>query len=352
MQYTRLGNSELNVSRICMGCMGFGDSQNGQHSWTLDEEHSREIIRRGLELGVNFFDTAIGYQSGTSEQYLGRALRDFAKREDVVVATKFLPRTQEEIAAGITGQQHIEQMVNTSLKNLGLDYVDLYIYHMWDYETPLYDIMDGLNRIVKAGKVQYIGISNCFAYQLAKANALAEKEGFARFVSVQGHYNLIFREEEREMAKLCAEDNIAMTPYSALASGRLSKHPGESSKRLEEDSYAKFKYDATAKQDSVIINRVVKLAEKRGVSMTEISLAWLLTKVAAPIVGATKLHHIEGAAKAVELTLTPEETAYLEEPYVPHKLAGVMAQNTPAAAKQQHVWSTGSQKIETSKNEK
>ena len=300
----------------------------------LDSGHSREIIRRGLELGVNFFDTAIGYQSGTSEQYLGRALRDFAKREDVVVATKFLPRTQEEIAAEITGQQHIEQMVNTSLKNLGLDYVDLYIYHMWDYETP------------------YIGISNCFAYQLAKANALAEKEGFARFVSVQGHYNLIFREEEREMAKLCAEDNIAMTPYSALASGRLSKHPGESSKRLEEDSYAKFKYDATAKQDSVIINRVAELAEKRGVSMTEISLAWLLTKVAAPIAGATKLHHIEGAAKAVELTLTPEETAYLEEPYVPHKLAGVMAQNTPAAAKQQHVWSTGSQKIETSKNEK
>lgn len=350
MQYTKLGNSELNVSRICMGCMGFGDSQNGQHSWTLDEEHSREIIRRGLELGVNFFDTAIGYQSGTSEQYLGRALRDFANREDVVVATKFLPCTQEEIAAGITGQQHIEQMVNTSLKNLRLDYVDLYIYHMWDYETPLYDIMDGLNRIVKAGKVRYIGISNCFSYQLAKANALAEKEGFAKFVSVQGHYNLIFREEEREMAKLCAEDNIAMTPYSALASGRLSKHPGENSKRLEEDSYAKFKYDATAKQDAVIINRVAELAEKRGVSMTEISLAWLLTKVTSPIVGATKLHHIEGAAKAVELTLTPEEITYLEEPYVPHKLVGVMAQNTPAAAKQQHVWSTGSQKIETSKN--
>lgn len=240
-------------------------------------------------------------------------------------------------------------MVDTSLKNLGLDYVDLYIYHMWDYETPLYDIMDGLNRIVKAGKVRYIGISNCFAYQLAKANALAEKEGFAKFVSIQGHYNLIFREEEREMAKLCAEDNIAMTPYSALASGRLAKHPGENSKRLEEDSYAKFKYDATAKQDAVIINRVAELAEKRGVSMTEISLAWLLTKVTAPIVGATKLHHIDGAAKAVDLTLTPEEIDYLEEPYVPHKLVGVMAQNTPAAAKQQHVWSVGNQKIETSK---
>ena len=346
MQYTQLGNSELKVSRICMGCMGFVDAKNGQHSWTLNEEHSREIIKRGIELGVNFFDTAIGYQSGSSEQYLGRALRDFAKREDVVVATKFLPRTQGEIAAGITGQQHIEQMVNTSLKNLGMDYIDLYIYHMWDYETPLYDIMEGLERIVKAGKVRYIGISNCFAYQLAKANALAEKEGFQKFVSIQGHYNLIFREEEREMARLCAEDNIAMTPYSALAGGRLSKRPGETSKRLEEDSYAKFKYDATAEQDAAIINRVAELAEKRGVSMTEISLAWLLTKVTSPVVGATKLHHIEGAAKAAELILTPEECAYLEEPYVPHKLVGVMAQNTPAAAKQQHVWSTGNQKIE------
>lgn len=346
MEYTKLGKSDLMVSRICMGCMGFGDAKNGQHSWTLDEEHSREIIRRGLELGVNFFDTAIGYQSGTSEQYLGRALRDYAKREDVVVATKFLPRTQEEIAAGITGQQHIEQMVNTSLKNLGLDYVDLYIYHMWDYETPLYDIMDGLNRIVKAGKARYIGISNCFAYQLAKANALAEKEGLTKFVSIQGHYNLIFREEEREMTKLCAEDNIAMTPYSALAGGRLSKHPGETSKRLEEDSYAKFKYDATVKQDTVIINRVAELAEKRGVSMTEISLAWLLAKVPSPVVGATKPHHIEDAAKAVDLALAPDEMAYLEEGYVPHKLVGVMAQNTPAAAKGQHVWSAGNQKIE------
>ena len=287
MQYTRLGNSELEVSRICMGCMGFGDAGNGQHSWTIDEEHSREIIRRGLELGVNFFDTAIGYQSGTSEQYLGRALKDFAERDSVVVATKFLPRTPEEIEAGVTGQEHIERMINTSLKNLGMDHVDLYIYHMWDYETPLYDIMDGLNRVIKAGKTRYIGISNCFAYQLAKANALAEKEGFA-----------------------------------------------------------KFKYDATAKQDGIIINRVAELSERHGVSMTEVSLAWLLGKVTAPVVGATKLHHIEGAAKAVDLTLTPEEITYLEEKYVPHRLVGVMAQNTPAAAKEKHVWSTGSQQIE------
>ena len=217
---------------------------------------------------------------------------------------------------------------------------------MWDYETPLYDIMDGLNRVIKAGKARYIGISNCFAYQLAKANALAEKEGFTKFVSVQGHYNLIFREEEREMAKLCAEDHIAMTPYSALASGRLSRHPGETSKRQTEDSYAKFKYDATAEQDGIIINRVAELSERHGVSMTEVSLAWLLGKVTAPVVGATKLHHIEGAAKAVDLTLTPEEITYLEEKYVPHRLVGVMAQNTPAAAKEKHVWSTGSQQIE------
>lgn len=345
MEYTKLGTSDLTVSRICMGCMGFGEAGNGQHTWTVDEEHSRGIIRRGLELGVNFFDTAIAYQSGTSEQYLGHALWDFAKREEVVVATKFLPRTREEIEAGVTGAQHIERMINTSLANLGMDYVDLYIYHMWDYETPLYEIMEGLDRVVRAGKARYIGISNCYAYQLAKANALAEREGFAKFVSVQGHYNLIFREEEREMAKLCREDQIAMTPYSALAGGRLAKRPGETSKRMEEDDYAKLKYDATAGQDRIIIERVKELAEKRGVSMTEISLAWLLTKVTAPVVGATGLHHIEGAAKAVELKLSEEELAYLEEPYVPHRLVGVMAQNTPEASKESHVWSVGKQKV-------
>ncbi len=327
MQYTKLGNSELSVSRVCMGCMGFGDAGSGQHSWTLDEEHSREIIRCGLEHGINFYDTAIAYQGGTSEQYLGRALRDYAKREETVVTTKFLPRTQEEIESGITGQQHIERMIDLSLANLGMDYVDLYIYHMWDYQTPLYDIMEGLNRVVRAGKARYIGISNCYAWQLAKANALAEKEGFAQFVSVQGHYNLIFREEEREMAKLCAQDNIAMTPYSALAGGRLAKRPGETSRRLTEDSYAKSKYDATAEQDRAVILRVEELAEKHGVSMTEVSLAWLLTKVTSPVVGATKLHHVEGAVKAVALELGDEELAYLEEPYVPHALVGVMAEN-------------------------
>ena len=345
MQYRELGVSGLNVSSICMGCMGFGEAGNGQHTWTIDEDHSREIIRRGLELGVNFFDTAIGYQSGTSEQYLGRALRDYARRDEVVVATKFLPRTQEEIKTGITGQQHIERMINKSLINLGMDYVDLYIYHMWDYETPLYDIMEGLDHVVKAGKARYIGIANCYAYQLVRANALAEKEGFTRFISVQNHYNLIFREEEREMAKLCCEDQIAMTPYSALAGGRLAKYPGETSKRMQEDSYARLKYDAAAEQDGAIISRVALLAEKRGVSMTEISLAWLMTKVTSPIVGATKPHHVEGAAKAADLKLSEEEISYLEELYIPHKLVGVMAQNTQDTAKESHVWSAGNQKI-------
>ena len=345
MQYVKLGNSDLTVSRICMGCMGFGDAQNGQHSWTVDEARSREIIRHGLELGVNFFDTAIAYQSGTSEQYVGRALRDFTRRDEVVVATKFLPRTNEEIAAGISGQEHIRRSLDRSLENLGMDYVDLYIYHMWDYQTPLYDILEGLNNAVKAGKVRYIGISNCFAWQLAKANALAQKEGFSRFVSVQGHYNLIFREEEREMVPYCREENIAMTPYSPLAGGRLSKHPGETSRRLREDSYARLKYGAARDQDAPILLRVAELAERRGVSMTEIALAWLLTKVAAPVVGTTKLRHIEGAAKAVDLELTEEECAFLEELYTPHPLVGVMAQNTAAAAKDNHVWSAGHQKL-------
>lgn len=329
MEYITLGGSDLRASRICMGCMGFGDSGRGQHSWTLDEDHSRQIIKRGLELGVNFFDTAIAYQGGTSEQYVGRALKRFARREEVIVATKFLPRTDGEIEAGVTGRQHVLRMLDQSLENLGMDYVDLYIYHMWDYRTPLYEILEGLNCGVKAGKIRYIGISNCYAYQLAKANALAEREGFARFVSVQGHYNLIFREEEREMARLCREDNIAMTPYSALAGGRLAKRPGESSRRLQEDRYGRLKYGGTEEEDGRIISRVSQLADRRGTSMTEVSLAWLLTKTASPVVGATKLHHIEGAAKAVELKLTAEETDFLEELYVPHSLVGVMAENIP-----------------------
>ena len=327
MKYAKLGKSDLTVSRICMGCMGFGDSLNGQHGWTLDDSASRKIIKYGLKNGINFYDTAIAYQNGTSEQFVGRALRDFGKRDDFVIATKFLPRSQEEIEKNVSGQKHIENSLNQSLKNLGLDYVDLYIYHMWDYHTPMEEIMEGLHEVVKAGKARYVGISNCFAWQLAKANFYARENGLTEFVSIQGHYNLIAREEEREMVPFCYDQNIAMTPYSALASGRLSKKPGETSARLEKDAYAKFKYDKTAESDNLIIERVMEIAEKKGVSMTEVSLAWLLTKVTSPVVGATKRSHVDGGVKAVDLVLSEEEIDCLEELYVPHALAGVMAQN-------------------------
>lgn len=309
--------------------MGFGDPNNGQHSWTVGKEKTEEIVKHAVEQGINFFDTALVYQNGTSEQYLGQALKKCISRDKAVIATKFLPRTPQEIDENVSGQEHVKRMLDKSLMNLGTDYVDLYIYHMWDYNTPIYEIMEGLNNAVKEGKARYIGISNCYAYQLAKANALADKENFEKFVSVQGHYNLIFREEEREMVKLCKEDNIALTPYSALAGGRLSKHRGESSKRLREDSYARFKYGETESVDSVIIGRVADIAEKRGVSMTEVSLAWLLTKVTSPVVGATKANHIDGAVNSVKLELTDREISYLEELYVPHKLVGVMAENIP-----------------------
>ncbi len=327
MKYTKLGKSDLNVSRICMGCMGFGNATTGQHSWTVDEETTRQIIKHGLESGINFFDTAIAYQNGTSEQYVGKALRDFANRDDYVIATKFLPRSVEEIENGVSGQAHIENSLNQSLEHLGLDYVDLYIYHMWDYHTPMEEIMDGLNKVVKEGKARYIGISNVFAWQLAKANFYARENNLTEFVSIQGHYNLIAREEEREMVPFCLDQNIALTPYSALAGGRLSKRPGETSKRLQEDDYARFKYQSSEQADNLIIDRVVEIADKYGVTLTEVSLAWLLTKVTSPVVGATKISHVDGAVKAVDLQLTEEDIDYLEELYVPHALVGVMAQN-------------------------
>lgn len=323
MEYQKLGSSDLNVSRICLGCMGFGDNENGMHTWTINEEKTRKIVKLALDNGINFFDTAIGYQNGTSEQYLGRALKDFAKREDVYIATKFLPRNSEEIKNNISMREHIIDSLNQSLSNLGVDYVDLYIYHMWDYNSDIEEIMETLNDLINEGKIRYIGISNCFAYQLAKANDLAEKNGWAKFISVQGHHNLIFREEEREMLPLAKEDNIGLTPYSSLASGRLSRREN-TSKRANEDIVAKSKYEKTESEDEIIIERVEELALKHDVSMSEISLAWLLTKVTSPIVGATKPHHIETAINSVELMLTDEEIAYLEEPYVPHELVGVM----------------------------
>ncbi|MDO4556288.1 MAG: aldo/keto reductase [Lachnospiraceae bacterium] len=329
MEYVKLGKSDLEVSRICMGCMGFGDSEKGMHRWTISEEESKKVIQSALEAGINFFDTAVTYQGGTSEQYLGRAISNFSERDKVVIATKFPPRTPQEVEAGISGQEHVQNMLDQSLQHLGMDYIDLYICHAWDYKTPIYDILDGLNQQIKAGKIRYIGISNCYAWQLAKANALARLEGFPEFISVQGHYNLIFREEEREMAGLCKEDNIAMTPYSPLAGGRLSKKENETSKRLQEDDYGRFKYDSTVNLDRLIINRLEEVAENRGTSMTEIALAWLLKKVTSPVVGMTREEQITGAVNAVEIKLSDKEIQYLEELYQPHKLVGVMAQNGP-----------------------
>lgn len=340
VKYTKLGKSDLTVSRICLGCMGFGNPGRGQHSWTVDEDKSAEIVRAALEGGLNFFDTAIGYQGGTSEQYLGKALAKYAKRSEVVIATKFLPRTPDEIEAGVTGEEHIRNSLDKSLENLGTDYVDLYIYHMWDWNTPVEDILTAMNQAILDGKVRALGISNCYAWQLAKANAIADENHLHGFVSVQNHYNLLFREEEREMAVLCREDQIAMTPYSALASGRLSRKPGTTTKRMEEDSYAKHKYAATADEDHVIIERVEEVAERMGVSMTDVALAWLLTKVTAPVVGATRVEQVRNALKAPDILLSQEDVAYLEEAYQPHRLVGVMADNSPKQSEQGLVWPT------------
>ncbi|MER2292552.1 MAG: aldo/keto reductase [Aerococcus urinaeequi] len=328
MDYVQLGNSNLSVSRICLGCMGFGDPDKGGHAWTLDQEATTAIISHALDQGINFFDTAIAYQGGTSEQYVGKALSQLAKRGDVVIATKFLPRTEVERQNKVSARDHIEGSLNASLNNLGMDYVDLYIYHMWDYHTLMEDIMEALDSLVKAGKTRYIGISNAYAYQIATANAYARAHNLTEFVSIQGHYNLIFREEEREMNRFANENNIALTPYSALASGRLSRLAGDnSSQRMNLDNFAKSKYQDTAVQDQEIIQRVHEIAEKYQVTMTGVSLAWLMTKATAPVVGATKVHHIDGAVAAVNLKLTAEDIHYLEELYSPHPLVGVMANN-------------------------
>ncbi len=327
MNYTTLGKTNIRVSAVCMGCMGFGDAARGQHNWTLGPDASRAIIKQGLDAGINFFDTAVGYSGGTSEQYLGQALGDLARREDVVVATKFTPRTAEEREQGVSGQEHVLHSLETSLEHLGMDYVDLYICHMWDYHTPMEEIVEGMAQAVKSGKARAIGFSNCFAWQLARVNDLCDAQGWPRVASIQGHWNLIFREEEREMIPYCREAGVTPTPYSALASGRLARHPGETTKRLEQDAYAKGKYDATADEDLRVIERVAELAERRGASMTAVSLAWLMVKGAVPVVGMTKPHHVDGAVEACGFALTDEECAYLEEPYVPHALVGVMAEN-------------------------
>ena len=324
MEYVKLGNSGLEVSRICLGCMSFGDSEKWTHKWVLDEENSRPIIKKALKLGINFFDTANVYSIGRSEEILGKALKDYAKRDEVIIATKVFSRMRDGPNGAGLSRKVIMNEIDNSLKRLGTDYVDLYIIHRWDYNTPIEETMDALNDVVKAGKARYIGASAMYAWQFQKALYTAEKPGWTKFVSMQNHYNLIYREDERELIPLCKDQKIGLTPYSPLAAGRLARDWSETTYRLQTDEVAKSKYDSTKDADKAIVDRVAELANKHGVSRAQISLAWLLHKdpVNAPIVGATKITHLEDAVGAIAVKLTPDEITYLEEPYVPHPIVG------------------------------
>ncbi|MEH7608815.1 aldo/keto reductase [Priestia megaterium] len=325
MEYVKLGNTGLDVSRICLGTMGYGvPSERWPQKWVIDEEKSRPIIKKALELGINFFDTANVYSDGKSEEFVGRALRDFANRDEIVLATKVhFPMHDGPNGIGLS-RKTIMSEIDNSLKRLGTDYVDLYITHRWDYNTPIEETMEALHDVVKAGKARYIGASAMYAWQFQKALHVAEKNGWTKFVSMQNHLNLMYREEEREMLPLCKEEKIAVTPYSPLASGRLTRDWSETTLRSETDQVQKNKYDATADTDRLIVERVAELAEKHSVPRSHIALAWLLQKepVAAPIVGATKISHLEDAVAALSVSLTPEDVSYLEEPYVPHSIVG------------------------------
>jgi len=326
MEYTRLGNTGMKVSRLCLGCMGFGTAEGWTHNtWALTEGDSRVIVKKALELGINFFDTANVYAYGVSEEFLGRALKDFSKRDEVVIATKLHGKMNNNPNGGGLSRKAILAEIDNSLRRLGMDYVDLYITHRWDYETPIEETMEALNDVVRAGKARYIGASAMFAWQFQKALHTSEKNGWARFVSMQNHMNLIYREEEREMLPLCRDQKIGTTPYSPLASGRLTRDwSAEKTARSESDVIAKGKYDSTAEADQKVVERVAELALKLGVSRTQIALAWLLQKapVTAPIIGATKLSHLEEAVGALSVKLTTENVAYLEEPYIPHRVVG------------------------------
>mgnify|MGYP000970478770 FL=1 len=324
MEYVKLGNSGLEVSRICLGCMSFGDSEIWTHKWVLNEENSRPIIKKALELGINFFDTANVYSLGRSEEILGKALKDYAKRDEVVIATKVFSRMRDGPNGAGLSRKVIMNEIDNSLKRLGTDYVDLYIIHRWDYNTPIEETMDALNDVVKAGKARYIGASAMYAWQFQKALYTAEKHRWTKFVSMQNHYNLIYREDERELIPLCKDQKIGLTPYSPLAAGRLARDWSETTYRLQTDEVAKSKYDSTKNADKAIVDRVAELANKHGVSRAQISLAWLLHKdpVNAPIVGATKITHLEDAVGALSVKLTPNEITYLEDPYVPHPIVG------------------------------
>ena len=325
MEYTRLGSTGMKVSRICLGCMGFGDAEHWIHKWVLDEESSRPVIQHALELGINFFDTANVYSIGVSEEILGRAIKEFARRHEVVIATKVFGVMRAGPNGGGLSRKAILSEIDHSLRRLGTDYVDLYQIHRWDSETPIAETMEALHDVVKAGKARYIGASAMWAWQFQRALYAAEQHGWTRFVSMQDHLNLIYREEEREMLPLCRAEGIGVIPYSPLAAGRLTRDwTADSSLRAQTDQVAIGKYDATADTDRQIVVRVAELAEKHGVARSQIALAWLLQKepVTAPIIGATKLSHLDDAVGALAVKLTQDEVAYLETPYVPHRIVG------------------------------
>ncbi|SEC38334.1 Predicted oxidoreductase [Rhizobiales bacterium GAS191] len=324
MNYVKLGRTGLDVSRICLGCMSYGLADRGNHSWTLNEEESRPFIKRALEGGINFFDTANVYSDGTSEEILGRALKDFARRDEVVIATKVHGRMRPGPNGAGLSRRAIMSEIDASLRRLGTDHVDLYQIHRWDYHTPIEETLEALHDVVKAGKARYIGASSMYAWQFAQALAIAERQGWTRFISMQNFVNLLYREEEREMLPLCAAEGIGVIPWSPLARGRLTRDWDEKSARSETDEFGKTLYAQSGNTDRKIVERVAKVAAKRGVSRAQVALAWLLSKpgITAPIVGATKLQHLDDALAAIAVKLSADEIASLEKPYVPHAVAG------------------------------
>jgi aryl-alcohol dehydrogenase-like predicted oxidoreductase len=326
MDYIRLGKSGLKVSRICLGCMTYGVPGRGTHPWTLEEEESRPYIARALELGINFFDTANVYSDGTSEEFLGRALRDFARRDEVVIATKVHGQMRADPNGRGLSRKAIFAEIDASLRRLGTDYVDLYQTHRWDYDTPIEETLEALHDVVKAGKARYIGASSMYSWQFCQALYLADLHGWTRFVSMQNHYNLLYREEEREMMGLCQAEGVGVIPWSPLARGKLAR-PWETeptTARAGTDEFGKTLYVRMQETDRKVIEAVGAIAETRGVPRAQVALAWLLQKpgVTAPIVGASKPHHLEDAVAALSLQLTGEEMTNLEAPYLPHPVAG------------------------------
>ncbi len=324
MKYVRLGNTGLKVSKLCLGCMSFGDPDKWVHKWALREDDSREVIKAALEQGINFFDTANVYSKGESEEILGRALKDFADRDDVVIATKVFSRMRDTPNGAGLSRKAIMSEIDHSLRRLGTDYVDLYITHRWDYETPIEETMEALHDVVKAGKARYIGASAMYAYQFQKSQHVAEINGWTKYVSMQNHMNLIYREDERELVPYCREEGIALTPYSPLAAGRLARDLSETTVRYDTDTTAKSKYDHAADADAAVIERLREVAEAHGVPRAQIALAWLMQRqpVTIPILGVSKVSHVTSAVPAVDIVLTEDEIARLEEPYVPHRVIG------------------------------